>query len=166
MKGIYLYAASTILFGLAAYAKSASVYLIISFLARTMQGCGDAVLIIATPVMIVSAFPEKKEEYMGYFVMTLSLGLLFGPVIGSFVYSYLDYAGTFYFFFACCLLSAWLAQSKIPESMNQQAPQSDATNDDQITYSRFFKNKKACVQFFSMTLALVSCTFFYPNLGP
>ncbi len=136
---------STILFGLASYAKSASVYLIVSFFARTMQGCGDAVLIIATPVMIVSAFPEKKEEYMGYFVMTLSLGLLFGPVIGSFVYSYLNYAGTFYFFFFCCLLSAWLAQSQIPDSMNHQALQNSTTDENQITYSRFFRNKKACV---------------------
>ena len=48
--------------------------------------------------MIVSAFPNHKQEYMSYYVMTISLGMLIGPVVGAFVFEFLGYAGTFYFF--------------------------------------------------------------------
>lgn len=81
-----------------------------------MSGIGDAVVLISTPVMIVTQYPDEKEQYMSYFVMTMSFGLLSGPIIGSIVYGMYGYAYTFYAFFICIFLSAILAWVEIPQS--------------------------------------------------
>jgi hypothetical protein len=40
----------------------------------------------------------KKERYLSYCSMAIGLGLMMGPVMGSLLYSWLDFKGTFYFF--------------------------------------------------------------------
>ena len=40
----------------------------------------------------------KKERYLSYCSTAIGLGLMMGPVMGSLLYSWLDFKGTFYFF--------------------------------------------------------------------
>jgi len=107
--GIMLNAISCIIFGFASYSSSAPVYFYVSVFARAMSGVGDAIVLICTPVMIVTQYPDKKEKYMGFFVMMCSFGLLIGPIIGAFVYGILGYTYTFYAFFIFLFSSAILA---------------------------------------------------------
>jgi len=107
--GIMLNAISCIVFGFASYSSSATVYFYVSVFARAMSGVGDAIMLICTPVMIVTQYPDKKEIYMGYFVMMMSQGLLIGPIIGAYVYGILGYSYTFYAFSIFLFLSAILA---------------------------------------------------------
>ena len=109
---ILLNAISCVLFALASYSSTASVYLTISFIARSMSGIGDAFILICSPSMICTAYPKEKDIYMGYFVMAFSFALLIGPLIGSIVYSNFGYSGTFYLF-ALCLIITWIYSIKV-----------------------------------------------------
>jgi MFS family permease len=59
--GILLNAFSNVIFGMASYSSSETVYLYVSLFARSMSGVGDAMILICTPVMIVATYPDKKE---------------------------------------------------------------------------------------------------------
>jgi len=107
--GILLNAISCVIFGLASYASSAPVYFYVSVFARSMAGVGDGMILICTPVMIVTQYPDKREKYMGLFVMMLSFGMLIGPIVGAFVYGIIGYAFTFYTFFVFLFISAIIA---------------------------------------------------------
>ena len=113
--GILMNVISNVLFASASYSSTASVYLTISFIARSMSGIGDAFILICSPSMICTAYPKEKDIYMGYFVMSLSFAMLIGPLIGSIIYSSFGYTGTFYMF-ALCLFITWIYSIKvIPE---------------------------------------------------
>jgi MFS family permease len=71
----------------------------LSFFSRAISGFGDGLILISCPAIIYATYPEQANKYMGYFVVTIGFSLLIGPMIGAIVYSYLDYANTFYFFF-------------------------------------------------------------------
>ena len=131
-----------------------------------MQGFGGAIIIITAPTMIVSAFPNKKEEYMSYYVMTISLGMLIGPVVGAFVYEFLGYAGTFYFFSSSSIITAMIAYKFVPASVNGGLNCPEQNHGAEISFMRFFKNKIACLQFFALIMILIACAFVDPILGP
>jgi MFS family permease len=109
-----------------------------------MQGFGGAIIVITAPTMIVSAFPNHKQEYMSYYVMTISLGMLIGPVVGAFVFEFLGYAGTFYFFSSSSILTAIIAQYYVPKSVNALIC-TTKNREVEISFMRFFKNKITCL---------------------
>jgi MFS family permease len=66
-------------------------------------------------------FSDDREKYLGMAEAIAGVGLMIGPVIGSFLYSRLGYLGTF-LTFSCILLIGCLCVSfALPNMLNESA---------------------------------------------
>lgn len=101
---ILLMGFATASFGAASYCQSGYGFYSISLIARLVSGFADGMISTTVPAMIVIEFTNDTEFYIGLCEASLGIGLMLGPVIGVFVYSYLSYANTFYFFAALILV--------------------------------------------------------------
>ena len=63
------------------------IFFAITFICRFLQGASDAMLITCTNSIIAITFMEDKIVYMGYVESSISVGLIFGPPIGSLIYT-------------------------------------------------------------------------------
>ena len=48
--------------------------------------------------MATSYYPDDKEVLIGYIEATMGIGLILGPIIGSFLYSLMGFSSTFYIY--------------------------------------------------------------------
>ena len=69
--------------------------------------------------LITNIFSEDIMKYLGYTEIVIGVGQIIGPVIGGFVYQYLNFDKTLYFFgflntfgVICCMIS-------IPNDLNK-----------------------------------------------
>jgi len=57
---------------------------------------------------VTIVFQAKREEFVGYCQSACAIGLMIGPVMGSFIYGFVGYQFTFYIIaailLACCIL--------------------------------------------------------------
>jgi len=63
------------------------IFFAVSFICRFIQGASDAMLITCTNSIIAITFMEDKMVYMGYVESAISVGLIFGPPMGSLIYT-------------------------------------------------------------------------------
>ena len=63
------------------------IFFAISFISRFFQGASDAMLITCFNSIIALTFKEEKMTYMGYVESSINVGLIFGPPIGSLIYT-------------------------------------------------------------------------------
>jgi MFS family permease len=111
-------ATSTILFGMASYSPNATVFLVISVVARIMQAIGDSVVCVVIPIIMSSLYPESSNSYMGYFQSMIGMGMSFGPMFGSMFYSVAGYAGAFLIFAVILTCGGLVSRILIPEHTN------------------------------------------------
>ena len=78
------------------------------FLARVVQGAGEAPLWALAPALLSLLFPATKGRVMGLYNATLHVGLTLGPLLGLLLLRILPGEFNFLFFAACCALSACL----------------------------------------------------------
>lgn len=69
-------------FGLLVYIKNDIVFFVASVLLRMIMGLGDSTASTAIFSIIGSEYPDKRDEYFGYFEAAVGLGLMAGPIIG------------------------------------------------------------------------------------
>lgn len=73
---------------------------------------------MTSPSIIAQEFPNDRPKYLALINMALGLGLAIGPVIGSVVYSLLDYLNTFYFFAGYIFIIGTVCVTLIPSRLN------------------------------------------------
>ena len=73
---------------------------------------------VSIPSIIATEFPDQQEIYLGYAGMAMGVGLCAGPLMGSLVYSFLNYVQTFYLFSGYVFLTGILAIFMIPSKVN------------------------------------------------
>jgi len=117
--GVIAMALATLIFGLASYFKNVYAFYIVSLIARLVQGTADATINITAPSIVAMLFPEKQEIYISWVYMALGAGLSFGPVMGSFFYSWTNYVDTFYIFFALIAFVCGPLTLYLPSSLNK-----------------------------------------------
>ena len=117
--GLIVMSFATVMFAASSFMVRPELFFGVSLMARMIQGIADGLICVTIPSVIGNEFPNKTEIYMGYLEAAMGLGLTLGPVICSFVYTYLGYAGT-YFFFAIFLLTFGLITTCfIPARLDQ-----------------------------------------------
>lgn len=109
---------ATITFGLASYFSTAWIFFTVSLLARFFQGMAQAATTCTNMSIIAAEFKNDRPKYISYINMSLGLGLALGPVLGSLVYSFLNYRGTFYFFAAYIFFIGTVCVSLVPKRLN------------------------------------------------
>lgn len=61
---------------------------------------------------------NEKEVCIGYVEMALGVGDMIGPAVGSFIYAFAGFAGTFLLFSAIIFLGIVFSVIMIPQSLN------------------------------------------------
>ena len=118
---------ATVMFAVSSFLTHPYAFYAVSLTARMIQGVADGLICVTIPSVIGNEFPHKTEIYMGYLEAAMGFGLTLGPVICSFVFTYLGYAGTYFFFAGFLLTFGLLTTCFIPDRLDQQY---DAANSE------------------------------------
>lgn len=79
---------------------------------------GDSCTLTPTISLITILFPINPEKYIGYTEMAIGFGMMIGPIIGSLIHFYLEYANTFFVFGCIYSLSAVNVFFNLPKDIN------------------------------------------------
>lgn len=107
--------------------------------------------------VVTIEFPEDQDKYIGWAEAAIGIGLVLGPVLGSFLFNFVGYTITFLVFGALLLIGAIMIQVLLPSRVNYtQEKTSEETmdseeEDKEVRYSMFLKN-------FRCLVTLVGCT--------
>jgi MFS family permease len=91
----------------------------LSLLVRFIQGMGDSMVATSAYSIVSIEFPESREVYIGYCQTAVGLGLLLGPVIGTSIFNFAGYEGTFYVLAGILGASLTLAFFLLPGRINK-----------------------------------------------
>ena len=76
--------------------QSPTWFLIWSFLAQMIGGCGSGINAVASMAMVVSSSKaSEREQNIGLIEMATGVGFLFGPIWGSFMFQLGGYSAPF-----------------------------------------------------------------------
>jgi len=116
--GVSLMTTATLIFGLAGYFENVWAFYTVSMVARFLQGVADATCNVSIPSVVAQTFPENKIKYLSLYNMLSCMGFCVGPALGSFVYGYLSYVNTFYFFTSFIGIIGFFSIRTLPSSLN------------------------------------------------
>jgi predicted MFS family arabinose efflux permease len=118
-------------------------------------------------------FPDKREEYMGYCESAVGVGLMIGPVLGSLVYGWVQYSGTFYVFGSVIFVGLVTVSLLLPSRLNhaqgfqpREAGEAKKTLNDShednrpVTFSMILTNRRAMVAAVASCFAMIFMLFF------
>ena len=91
----------------------------LSLLVRFIQGMGDSMVATSAYSIVSIEFPESREVYIGYCQTAVGLGLLLGPVIGTSIFNFAGYEGTFYVLAGILGASLTIAFFLLPGRINK-----------------------------------------------
>ncbi len=161
--GVVLMSLATLMFGLGSLGTSEKAFFIVSFIARMLQGCGDAAIGVSISSIIAIEFPENLEQYMGYLNMSLGAGLCLGPLMGSIVFRYFNYIDTFYLFTAYIFIIGMISVFVIPSRVNKVVV---ATEDSStISFGFILDNKRSLTAIVLCIIAIISIVYLDPILA-
>ena len=76
------------------------------------------ILIFTGYSIITIEFPENQDKYLGWAEAATGVGLVMGPALGSFIYSFLGYMFTFIAFGILLMIGMILIFFLLPASVN------------------------------------------------
>jgi len=119
--GFFLITVTTFGLGVIHYIKNYQVFYFSALALRFFQGQGDVLLQFTGYCIITNVYSDQVMRAISWIEIIVGLGLGVGPLLGSVVYPYLDYAGTMYAFGALNLLTMIYCYCKIPNALNETA---------------------------------------------
>lgn len=93
-------------------------YFYVSMVFRFIQGIGNAMIQTACYAIITFVYSENREKYLGYAEAFTGIGLMLGPVIGGFFYSFFGYFGSFACFSGVIFFSMIVSLLITPSALN------------------------------------------------
>ena len=167
--GDILLIVTTIGLGATAWVEDPVWYLVASIACRFMQGLGNALVQTACKkihymyiwaigyAIITFVFADNREKYLGYAEAATGMGLMIGPVIGGFIYAFVDFFWTFAIFGVILAFSMLITVAITPNALNQRMEEegqrmAEGTETKKVSYSLFLLNKRAMFAFFSCGL--------------
>ena len=177
-------------------------FLVLALIIRFIQGLGDSFVSTAgmnlfpflnikysylAYSLVTIEFPDKREEYMGYCESAVGVGLMIGPVLGSFIFGLCGYEKTFYVFGTIIgiglivvffLLPPRLNKNVMPSSVHDANREKNANADGSkkslnvsrdheeeegrkpVTFVMILKNRRAMVAAVSSMFAMIFMLFY------
>ena len=89
--------------------------LVLVILVRFFQGSAAATLVTTYYSIVMNDYPEQKVQYIGLVSTTVGMGLVFGPIMGSALYSVFGFKWTFFTYGGFKVLFAYLMRLFMPE---------------------------------------------------
>ena len=67
------------------------LFISLMMILRFLQGYCDSLINITSYSIIMQTFSKEKEIYLGYAEASTGIGITFGPIIGSIIFTFLGY---------------------------------------------------------------------------
>mmetsp|Transcript_5071 Transcript_5071/g.3503 ORF Transcript_5071/g.3503 Transcript_5071/m.3503 type:complete len:189 (+) Transcript_5071:93-659(+) len=104
--GLFQMGVAIILFGFIEPMNSPLTITFYAICVRLLQGCSSAIIQTTCYIIITKFYPSMQTMLVGYIEATTGLGIILGPLIGSCLYSKLEFQWTFYSYGTCFLFFA------------------------------------------------------------
>ena len=112
-----------LIFALACLGAALSTTSFALIVARAFQGVGFAMLMPTSQALLTHVFPENEHgKAMGIWATLAGVGLLFGPVLGGIIVSFLSWSWIFYINIPIALASFIVVRAVVKESRNEEHP--------------------------------------------
>ena len=98
MIGSFLLIAQISIMGLVDLVEDGETFLILSFIAQGLGGIGGGANLTSSMAILSSFDGAEREMYIGWIEAANGIGLLFGPLIGAFLFSVGGYQAPFFTF--------------------------------------------------------------------
>lgn len=98
MIGSFLLILQISMMGLIDYIEDGDWFLILSFIAQGLGGIGGGANLTSSMAILSSFEGQEREIYIGWIEAANGIGLLFGPLIGAFLFSMGGYKTPFFTF--------------------------------------------------------------------
>ena len=95
-----------------------------------MEGVGDAWIQTAGYSLIALKFPHNREKFIAQGEIASGIGLMAGPGIAGFLYTFLGYFESFFCFVVFIGVSALLCLFFIPNSINRSCRDKEQSGED------------------------------------
>jgi MFS family permease len=99
--------------------SNSKTFFALSLIVRFIQGVGDSMVATSSYSIVSIEFPHQREVYIGYCQTAVGLGLLLGPVIGTGIFNFAGYEGTFYVLGGILFVSLTIAFFMLPTRINK-----------------------------------------------
>ena len=144
---------ATVLFGFIEYIESSNLFLFACLIIRFIEGAGFAAFFTSALTVVVDSFPSDPGYYVGLTESIVTLGMIMGPPIGSYLYDKGGFPLPVFTFGTALLCTSILATFVIPSSPKNSID--EERNKSQLIESREY------IQILSLgpAMASVACTF-------
>lgn len=151
--GLGITGLATVLFGFIEYIENPHTFIFVCLLIRFVEGAGFAAFFTSALTVVVDSFPSDPGYYVGLTESIVTLGMIMGPPIGSYLYEIGSFSLPLFTFGTALLCTSILATFVIPASAKH-------TVDEERNKSQLIETREYIqVLSLSQTLASVACTF-------
>lgn len=116
--GALLMSASIFCFGTVYHLSDKRTIVLVLLLLRSGQGIASGMINTSAFAYAAAAYPENIDMILALFEGVAGIGLMLGPVIGSFVYNAIGFEGVFYSFGVAMIPFAILICCMLPDIHN------------------------------------------------
>ena len=130
MLGMFMMGSSFLLFGFISDIENKRTFIGLSLLNRFLQGLSSSMIQTTMYSISTNFYPDNKESMVGYIEAVTGVGLIMGPLIGSFLFAIGGYKFIFYSFGFLFLISSFFIKAIFPESIDRMGMESPHTSSE------------------------------------
>jgi len=117
--GMGLMGISFLMFGLISNIENKIVFITLALLNRFLQGFSSSLIQTTMYSICTNFFPENKDAMVGYIEAVTGVGLILGPLIGSFLYSLGGYRFIFFSFGTLFVFASFFVKMIFGENIDR-----------------------------------------------
>ena len=116
---------SFIVFGLISETQNKTLFITLSLVNRFLQGLSSSMIQTTMYSISTNFYPDNKESMVGFIEAVTGVGLIMGPLIGSFLYAIGGYQFIFYSFGFLFIIASAFVKGIFPVSIDRMGNQGD-----------------------------------------
>ena len=117
--GMFCMGTSFIVFGLISETQNKTLFITLSLVNRFLQGLSSSMIQTTMYSISTNFYPDNKESMVGFIEAVTGVGLIMGPLIGSFLYAIGGYQFIFYSFGFLFIIASAFVKGIFPESIDR-----------------------------------------------
>jgi len=161
--GLTVTGIATIIFGSVEGIEDVNTFIIVCVLIRFIEGAGFSAFFTSALTIVVETFPADPGYYVGLTESIVTLGMIMGPPIGSYLYSLGGFSLPLVFFGAVLCGTAFVATVTIPAVEAKTAKQQEVISNQD--YLKVLKLPETMVSVACTALNVATDVFILINLG-
>lgn len=159
---LIMQAIGLIMFGLVINIKQYDLFIVISIIARGIQGIGLGAYGSIAYAYLPLLYPKTVEKKIAFMELLTGMGLMFGPLLGGALFELGGYQCPFYVMSAIFCLATPFILKKLP---SDKLLQKSANNKKSLHLTEFFKDRKIVMLYILMILPNCGISFLEPTLA-